>query len=282
MNELISIVLPIYNGERYLKESIESIINQTYTNWELIVVDDCSTDSTPEIVKDYMNKDNRIRYYRNEKNLRLPRNLNKGFSLANGDYLTWTSDDNLFLPSALGELHNYLKEHPDCSFVFSSYNIIDEDSKVVSTIDVPDDYKDQIVGKNIVGACFLYTREVYNIIGDYQHGHIMVEDFDYWQRIIAKFNSGIIRKVLYNYRAHSASLTGKNDVTYTNRLFKETIMANIALYEKLSIIQKFNYYYGLYRCESSWGSKKYRFKYLMFKILAYPLFLRKKLNDKHK
>ena len=101
MNDLISIVLPVYNGERFLRESIDSVLAQTYTNWELLIVDDCSTDNTAAIVHEYVQKDSRVQYYKNEKNLRLPRNLNRGFSLARGDYLTWTSDDNVFWPTAL-------------------------------------------------------------------------------------------------------------------------------------------------------------------------------------
>ena len=77
MDDLISVVLPVYNGELFLKESIESVINQTYQNWELIVVDDCSSDKTPEIVKEYVNRDRRIKYFRNEHNLKLPKNSNK-------------------------------------------------------------------------------------------------------------------------------------------------------------------------------------------------------------
>ena len=80
MNDLISIVLPVYNGAKYLRESIDSVLAQTYTNWELLIVDDCSGDETPEIAREYAEKDPRIHYYRNEQNLRLPRNLNKGFS----------------------------------------------------------------------------------------------------------------------------------------------------------------------------------------------------------
>ena len=94
MSDLISIVLPVYNGAKFLCESIDSVINQTYKNWELLILDDCSTDETAKIAQKYVEQDSRIRYYLNEKNLRLPRNLNKGFSLAKGDYLTWTSDDN--------------------------------------------------------------------------------------------------------------------------------------------------------------------------------------------
>lgn len=111
MEELISIVLPVYNGEKYLRESIDSILAQTYKNWELLIVDDCSTDSSSEIAKEYVSKDRRIYYYHNENNLRLPRNLNKGFSLARGNYLTWTSDDNRFKPTALEKMYFQIKTY---------------------------------------------------------------------------------------------------------------------------------------------------------------------------
>ena len=110
MRDLISIVLPVYNGARFLKDSIDSVIAQTHQNWELLILDDCSTDETPEIAKEYQATDSRIQYYRNEKNLKLPGNLNKGFSLAKGEYLTWTSDDNRFRPNALERMLEVLQE----------------------------------------------------------------------------------------------------------------------------------------------------------------------------
>ena len=88
MSQLISIVLPIYNGEKYMRQSIDSIIGQTYQNWELLIVDDSSTDGTAAIAAEYVQKDSRIQYYKNPQNMRLPRTLNRGFSLAKGAYLT--------------------------------------------------------------------------------------------------------------------------------------------------------------------------------------------------
>src|SRR5436190_21740360 len=95
-NPKVSIVLPTYNRAKYLKLSIDSCLIQTFKDFELIIVDDCSKDETPQTIKSYT--DPRIRYHRNESNQRLPRSLNIGFSLAKGEYLTWTSDDNFFLP----------------------------------------------------------------------------------------------------------------------------------------------------------------------------------------
>ena len=107
-NPKVSIILPTYNGAKYLRESIDSCLSQTHKNIELIIVDDCSTDQTSQIIKPY--QDARIRYIRNEKNMRLPRSLNIGFALATGEYLTWTSDDNQFLPHAIETMLKILRE----------------------------------------------------------------------------------------------------------------------------------------------------------------------------
>lgn len=95
----VSIVLPTYNGARYLRQSIDSCLGQTYRNLELIVVDDASTDTTPEIIRSY--QDPRIRVIRHEKSKMLPESLNTGFRAVSGDYLTWTSDDNYYVPEAI-------------------------------------------------------------------------------------------------------------------------------------------------------------------------------------
>ncbi|MFT5212615.1 MAG: glycosyltransferase involved in cell wall biosynthesis, partial [Patiriisocius sp.] len=97
-NPFVSIILPVYNGEKYLSKSIESCLNQTYRNIELIIVNDCSTDKTLEIVDGYLKLDSRIKVLTNSANKRLPASLNIGHLQAQGDYITWTSDDNLYLP----------------------------------------------------------------------------------------------------------------------------------------------------------------------------------------
>ena len=113
MEKLVSIVLPTYNGEKYLADSIESVISQTYKNWELIIINDCSTDKTLEIAQSYAAKDNRIKVYSNDENLKVPKSLNRGFSLANGKYFTWTSDDNMYKPKAIEYMVNYLVNNND-------------------------------------------------------------------------------------------------------------------------------------------------------------------------
>lgn len=277
MNELISVVLPIYNGEKYMRESIDSIIAQTYENWELIIIDDCSTDATASIAAEYVERDSRIRYYKNEQNLRLPRSLNRGFSLTKGAYLTWTSDDNLFEPEAFSKLLNSLKENK-ADFIFTSYDVIDENGKYISTVEIQKDYKDLIIGFNVVGACFLYTRNVYNTVGDYQHGKILVEDFDYWQRIFAKFNVIALDEVLYKYRTHSSSLTGTNSLARVKSAVLECIINNKPIFKKLSLAKRYYYFAGVHSCNLAIGAHKIDFKYRFYKIIYwYPSRLINKL-----
>lgn len=268
MSKLVSIVLPVYNGAKYLRESIESVISQTYTNWELLIVDDCSTDETAEISKEYVQKDSRIKYFLNKVNLRLPRNLNKGFSLASGEYLTWTSDDNSFKPQALEEMVNALEADEETQFVYASCRIIDENGKEIEYIMANDNGKNSIVGGNPVGACFLYTRKVYETVGDYNHELILVEDFDYWQRVFMNFKVAAITEILYYYRMHSGNLTNTMRKDQFNTNLEKTILTNVKGFGRLNFLQKYSYYSGLNRCRENLGNKDnpYKAKYRFYKF----------------
>ncbi|NLG52731.1 MAG: glycosyltransferase, partial [Clostridiales bacterium] len=126
----ISVVLPVYNGEKYLRESIQSVINQTYSNWELIIVDDASTDSSPDIIREFAKTDNRIRFITNPTNQKLPESLNIGFRQASGEYLTWTSDDNLYAGDAFKIMAEALDEEPEYGMVFCDISYIDENGDI--------------------------------------------------------------------------------------------------------------------------------------------------------
>lgn len=201
----VSIVLPVYNGEKYLHESIDSILAQTFKDWELIIVDDCSTDRTSEIIKTYADRDSRIRVYRNDTNLKLPCSLNKGFEYAAGKYLSWTSDDNMYLPTAIAEMTDYLDHNVDAAMVVADMCIFDNDTSDECILSF--DEKEVYV-HNCVGACFLYRRDVIDIIGGYNPERFLVEDYDYWLRILFECGSiGHVDKCLYRYRNHGSSLT---------------------------------------------------------------------------
>lgn len=204
----ISIVLPTFNGEKYIRQAIDSILKQTFQNWELIIVDDCSTDDTLQVINGYQKMDSRIKVIHNSENQKLPCSLNIGFRYSSGRFLTWTSDDNYYLPQALEIMHQYLYKNKEIYMVCAGMNMIDETNRVIDAM--PSYNEIQMFYYNCVGACFLYRREVWERLGDYDTELFLVEDYDYWLRIIKQYNGiGYINQTLYEYRTHNNSLTIK-------------------------------------------------------------------------
>ncbi|MBL8029336.1 MAG: glycosyltransferase [Fibrobacteres bacterium] len=191
---LVSIVLPTYNGRRYLRKSIDSCLSQSYKNIEIIAVNDGSTDDTLEILKSY--KDNRVKIL-DIPNGGLPNALNVGFRAASGRYLTWTSDDNYYLPNAINEMVEYLNNNPNKPLVYAIYNNIDENDKIIGQ-------------SKYELACFLYRKEIADITGEYRIEFKLVEDVDFFLRLRhAGGVFGTIKKVLYHYRIHGGSLSSR-------------------------------------------------------------------------
>lgn len=219
---LVSIILPTFNGSRFLDQAIQSCLEQTYQNWEMIIVDDASTDETPEIIARFAYLDTRIRSIRHENNRNLPGALNSGFALAGGEYFTWTSDDNCYLPQALGEMVNVLDSQPGTDIVYCDYSIIDESGahiahKSVETIDKLHQY-------NCIGACFLCRKIVYEKLERYTDELFLAEDYDFWMRALNHFNFYPLHKTLYHYRAHDNSLSRQKTekiTKATERAFKK-------------------------------------------------------------
>lgn len=203
---IVSIVLPSYNGEKYIRESIDSVLAQTFPYWELILVDDCSTDGAGAVMDAYAAKDSRIRVIHNAVNQRLPHALNVGFREARGKYLTWTSDDNRYLPRALEVMVRALDADSAVPMVSAEMECIDESGALIGGYPV---YEDHLLwADDLVGACFMYRREALIKVGEYDPAKVYVEDYDYWLRI--RMAMGEIKNVpelLYQYRRHGDSLT---------------------------------------------------------------------------
>ncbi len=218
-NPKVSIVLPTYNGgSKYLRQSIDSCLGQTYGNIELVVIDDCSTDATPQLVRSYT--DPRLRYIRNATNQRLPRSLNIGFKNATGEFLTWTSDDNFYEPQAIQKMVSYLLAQP-ADFVYCDIYAVKEGA--VSTTErwflaEPETLKDA----NCVMACFMYRRKVRDTVGEYDPDSELIEDYDYWVRVSKHFRLHHLKEPLYHYRYHEQSLCGSRykEIQVLEHLFK--------------------------------------------------------------
>jgi glycosyltransferase involved in cell wall biosynthesis len=127
----VSIGLPVFNGQKYLKETVDSVLTQTYSDFELIISDNCSTDATPQICLDYQARDSRIRYYRSARNMGAAWNFNKVFALSSGEYFKWTADDDVYAPQFLEKCVRILERDPSTVLCYAKTNIIDQDGVIV-------------------------------------------------------------------------------------------------------------------------------------------------------
>jgi len=225
---LVSIVLPVFNGGTILAEALESILTQSYPRFELIAIDDGSTDGSGEILDRYARQDSRIRVVHQE-NLKLPRSLSRGFRLARGQYLCWTSHDNRLKPQFLERMVACLERHPDWDMAYANMDIIGDDGAPLLRSGWYYGYQEPrgsqhihlpaIRGElntwpnNYVGAAFLYRDRVAALLGDYGAGLFTVEDYDYWMQVneLLELHHADFDEAVYEYRFHDRSLTSQED-----------------------------------------------------------------------
>lgn len=226
---LISIILPVYNGEKYLETAIKSVLDQSYDNLELIIINDASTDNSLQIAEDYKSRNSKIKIVTNEANQSLPVCLNIGHRLAKGDLLTWTSDDNFYQRDAIQVLYENLTER-DVDVVYSNYLVIDEGGKIVGQSRLkPLEF---LMFSGVVGACFLYKKEVFERNQGYSENLFLVEDYDFWLRALkhSRFYK-IDNPGFYFYRYHPESLTSRMN---TDLQLKKKFLTNLELlYQRL-------------------------------------------------
>ncbi|MGI6722761.1 MAG: glycosyltransferase family 2 protein [Arcobacteraceae bacterium] len=130
-NKLVSVIIPVYNVEKFVQEAIESIQNQTYNNLEIIVIDDCSTDNTYNIVENLAQSDERIKLFKNEKNLKIVKTLNRALSLANGEYIARMDGDDISALDRIEQKVRFLEENKEFDLVGCSMKAIDIDGKQI-------------------------------------------------------------------------------------------------------------------------------------------------------
>ena len=220
----VTVVLPVYNHSDLLGDAVRSVLAQTYTNFELIVINDGSTDNV-EAVLDEFTSHPQVRIL-TQSHQSLPKALTNAFRFAAGTYWTWTSADNLMHPEQLSRLVAYLENHPDAAMVYADYTAIDDRGQPLtdpafrphnrSAPDSPDIHLPRntlslnTLPDNFIGGCFLYRDWVGQLIGEYDP-QLGVEDYDYWMRINALFPIEHLGtdEVLYSYRVHDNSLNAR-------------------------------------------------------------------------
>lgn len=201
----VSAVLPTRNGSPYIDRAIESVVEQTFADWELIVVDDASTDDTPAKIDAWATRDERILAVHLTENRKLPGALNEGFRLAKGDLLTWTSDDNWYAPEAFAKMAGVLETRPRVDVVYTAMTEVDQAGSPTGTPRAL--APEELAVTNCVGACFLYRRSVHETLDGYREDLFLAEDYDFWLRASLDFRLEPLDELLYFYRKHSGSLT---------------------------------------------------------------------------
>lgn len=206
--QLVSIVMPVYNAGTYLVQSIKSVLNQTYGNWELLIVDDCSTDNSADIIKSFVSQDGRIHYFKTSSpsgSPTAPRNI--GIEKSSGRFIAFLDSDDIWLPKKLEE-QLPLFENSDTAIVYSNYEKMSEEgirNKRFVVAPMCTDYKNLLCG-NVIGC----LTAVYDVekIGKLYFKPIKHEDYVLWLAILKKGfkgrNTGTVN-ALYRVRKNSVS-----------------------------------------------------------------------------
>ena len=216
---LISIILPVYNGANRLKEAIESVISQSCTEWELLVIDDGSTDNIKDIVDNFVKNDSRIRYIRNEANLGIQKTLNRGLKEAQGKYIARLDDDDSWIDKdKLKKQFEFLEKNKDYVLVGTGAILTDENEKELSRFTMTEndsDIRNKILSKN----CFIHSsvmfkkNTAFNFNGyDESRSTLHIEDYDLWLKMgtVGKFS---------NLSRYSVSLKqGEHTISAKNRV----------------------------------------------------------------
>jgi glycosyltransferase involved in cell wall biosynthesis len=210
MNPVVSVILPIYNCPRYVGQAVESILAQTYADFELIVIDDGSEDETPEVVRRYT--DPRVRLV-TQANKGLAGALNRGIELARGRYIGRQDQDDFSFPERLAKQVAYLTAHPACALVGTWAEIWDEDERTERIHAHPSDSGDLkfrlLLDNPFVHSSVMIRRAALDRVGVYSTdpGRQPPEDYELWSRIAREFDVANIPEVLHVYREVRGSMS---------------------------------------------------------------------------
>ncbi len=205
---LVSVLMPVYNGEKYLAEAIESILQQTYTHFEFVIVNDGSTDTSEQIILSY--NDPRIRYVQNERNLGIVRTRNKLFTLAQGEYFAIMDCDDVAHPQKLALQVSFLDQHPSYGICGTWAKMIAENGRIIGYLQPP--REDNMIRVNLlfqssfVQSTVVIRRQALGSI-QYDENFPVAEDFDLWERLSYKTHMYNFSQFLLLYRSYTANIS---------------------------------------------------------------------------
>ncbi len=205
----VSVVMPVYNGERYLADAIESILAQTYSNFELIIVNDGSQDSSDAILEAYSERDDRIQVISHERNRGPSVARNTGIAASKGEFIAGMDCDDASLPRRLELQLTFLQANPRVGAVGTRMQVVDDDLKPLFEYDVPEHHAhilwNLFFGWSLAGATVMMRREFLLSLGGYETRYL-TDDLDLWTRMAGKTRFANIPGKLYVYRRHDAAI----------------------------------------------------------------------------
>jgi hypothetical protein len=208
----VTVLMSVHNGLPYLRGAIESILAQNFTDFEFLIIDDASTDETPEVLREYAAGDRRIRVVTNPENLGLTRSLNKGLELAAAPLVARQDADDLSLPERLARQTAFLDTHPEIALVTGLIEVIEPDGTVRGVGGEPLTpgeiawglhFHNVLVGHSLV----TFRREAVQAVGGYDETFRYAQDFDLWQRLSARRPLAMLPEVLLRWRTHEKNLS---------------------------------------------------------------------------
>lgn len=240
---LVSIITPTYNSEEFISETMNSIINQTYQNWELLITDDCSNDNTVEIVKQYILKDKRIKLFELKDNSGAGVARNNSIKNAKGRYIAFCDSDDKWKPEKLDKQLNFLKSK-SLSFTFCSYDVTNENGDFIKTIKAPLELSFSKLLKNNYVGCLtaIYDQEVLGKL--YMSEMRKRQDWTLWLKILKLIgnSSGQIESLaLYRDRSKSISSNRFEMLKYTWLIYSNEL--GFSFIKSFSCLIKFLFYY---------------------------------------
>lgn len=233
---LLSVVMSVYNGERYLEEAISSILKQSFRDFEFIIINDGSTDSTVSILNKY--RDPRIKII-TQKNMGLVASLNTGIKLAKGKYIARQDADDRSEPERLTRQVEFLKNNPGVVAVGSSMNVMDSTSKIKHRHSVllhDAEIREEILVRSpFAHGSVIFLRDVAIKSGLYRQSYWPAEDYDLWLRISESGQLANVDEFLYTYREHDEGISAKNN---SSQVHRSEIIRSDAWQKRNSLISK--------------------------------------------
>ena len=210
----ISVLMSVYNGSRYLRESIESILNQTFDDFEFIIINDSSTDDTEEIIAEYGKKDDRIKLFKNEENIGLTKSLNKGLKLAQGKYIARQDADDVSLPERFEKQVGVLDRHPEAVLVSCDIEVINSEGAFVKKEErscEPQWVSWYLMFYNHIGghSQVIFRTQTAKELGGYSEVYRYSQDYEFWCRLVKAGDIIILPETLHQLRRHGKGITAE-------------------------------------------------------------------------